>query len=149
MTAPSPSRIERLATAWGPVIVVLVSVFGGLVTWSCNAAAERAQRDYQRREQSYTALISSLGGFHVGGPALDKAQFIDQLNLCWLYCSDQVIRDANAFLATVESGSQSKDEQRKAAMKQLVTSIRRDLILGKPVASTELGPNDFRILKPN
>jgi len=91
----APTRWERALTAWGPVIIVLITAGVSLFTWSRNVRlerekteaaeqAERAHQDLVRREQRYSALVASLKGFHVGGTDEDKAEFISQFNQCWL-----------------------------------------------------------------
>ena len=139
---------ERLLPAWVPVVVVLLSVAGSLFTWHNNAAAERAHQDYVRREQRYAALVSSLQGFHVAGSSEDRAKFLEQLNLCWLYCSDPVIRAAYHFLGTVQAGAASNEGDRQQAMGELVGAITRDLLSRQPVGETSLSPTEFKILKP-
>jgi hypothetical protein len=143
---PQPPR-ERNLLAWVPVIVVSISVAAGIWTWRQNASAARAQDDYVRREQRYVALVSSLSGFQVGGDLNDRAAFLSQLNQCWLYCSDGVIRAAYRFVSSVEVGSGANDANRNTAAGDLVAAIRLDLISRQPVLATDLRSSDYRILR--
>jgi len=141
-------RWPRFLRSAVPVMVVLLSVAGSLLAWYLNSAAERAHQDYVRREERYVALVSSLRGFNVAGSLDDKAQFLDQLNLCWLYCSDSVIRAAYRFLGTVQVGATSTEFEREQAAGELVLAIRLDLLSRQPVAETALRADEFKILKP-
>jgi hypothetical protein len=138
---------ERLLIGWVPVVVVSISVAVGIWTWHRNAAAERAQQDYVRREQRYSALVSSLKGFQIAGSSENRAEFLAQLNQCWLYCSDPVIRAAYRFVGTVETGAGTGDEARRTAAGELVAAIRRDLIRRQPVLATDLSSSEYRILR--
>jgi hypothetical protein len=128
-----PLRWERLlAGVWVPLLVALLVGAVALVSWSRTAAAERAHQDYVRREQRYAALVSSIRGFHAGGPIDEKAEFLQELNPCWLYCSDEVIRAGY-----------------RLALGALVLAIRHDLIRREPVTSTTLTAEEFKILRAN
>ena len=148
----SPNRrrdIERAITAWGPLLVALIAAAVGLGTWSCDSSAARARLDYLRREQHYSALVSAIGGFYSPGSTEEKVRFLNERNLCWLYCSDDAIRAVNAFLDSVENGAQSAPAEREAALQALMLTLRRDLISGRPVSSTNLDAAEFRVLKAN
>jgi hypothetical protein len=149
MSIENPSRVERFLLVWAPLLVVFITAAGGLVTWSFNSARERAQQDYQRREARYSNLVSSLRGFYTDGSPEEKAHFLNELALCWLYCSDTVIRNGYAFLATVHTGAKASNEEKNSALGRLVLSIRKDLLARVPVERTDLQPDEFKVLKPN
>ena len=90
-------------------------------------------------------------GFYVEAGDADrlKAEFLDQLNQCWLYCPDEVIRKGYAFLDTVHARQRQPDEAKEKAMGDFVVSIRRDLLSRKLIRSTALTEADFRHLKVN
>jgi hypothetical protein len=145
-----PLRWERLlAGVWVPLLVALLVGAVALVSWSRTAAAERAHQDYVRREQRYAALVSSIRGFHAGGPIDEKAEFLQELNPCWLYCSDEVIRAGYRFLETVQIGASSDRAGKQLALGALVLAIRHDLIRREPVTSTTLTAEEFKILRAN
>jgi hypothetical protein len=91
---------------WIPLLVALITVTGGIMTWSLTERARRAQEEYSRREARYSALVGTLHGFYVDttSPEL-RGKFIAELELAWLYCPDDVIRKGYGFLNSVQVGS--------------------------------------------
>jgi hypothetical protein len=53
------------------------------------------------------------------------------VNVCWLYGPDEVILKAYDFLDSVQTGSQTNEEGKKAAVGALMLAVRRDLLSGK------------------
>jgi hypothetical protein len=72
-----------------------------------------------------------------------------QLRLAWLYCSDEVIQAAYAFLDTVKSGSTSTPQENEASLGRLMVAIRADQLSPKLIRKSKLGPRDFRHLMVN
>jgi len=88
-----------------------------LITWFFNEQSKRSDDVYKQKDIRYQELIKSLRAFYVLTPAEEKVvdtakerrvrnlelvdQFLSQVALCWLYCSDDVIRKAYDFLAIV------------------------------------------------
>ena len=107
----------------------------------------RVDIQYVRKEDQYKQLVRCLRGFYV--ETLNKelrAEFLDQLNICWLYCPDDVIKKAYAFLDTVHTGQKKNDSIKENAVGELILSIRKDLLSRKLVKETSLLPKDFRHL---
>ncbi len=124
---------------------------GAVVAWAINEHRKRAAEDYARKELKYAALIESLDGFysHVSSKEEGlrlKARFLAELNKCWLYCSDDVIRRAYSFLETVHDGEKKSDEVKERAVGELILSIRKDLLARSVVADTTLTASDFKHL---
>jgi hypothetical protein len=69
-----------------------------------------------------------------------KAKFLEQINLCWLYGPDEVIRKANDFLAKVEQGA----EDRELAAGKFVLPVRRDLVSQGFRRTTDLKAEEFQ-----
>lgn len=126
---------------------------GAAVAWFINERRKRSAEEYERKERRYSALVGSLQGFYVTASpdrARElKAQFLRELNNCWLYCPDEVIRKAYAFLATVHTDANSTDEAKERAVGDLVLSIRQDLLSRSSVRSTQLTARDFKHLRVN
>lgn len=130
-----------------PVLIALVTIGAGFITWGLNERSKRRFDDYTRRETRYVELIRTLRGFHVGTEEPDsKKKFLAELELCWLYGSDDVVRAGYAFLATVKTGHVSTDEQKELAVGKLALAIRRDLMRRKPLKRTKLKAAEFEIL---
>lgn len=130
---------------------IFVPLFVAAAAWIANEWRKRRWEEYQRKEDRYQELIKALKGFYVSSwskeeSKLLKNQFIDQLNLCWMYCPDEVIHKAYAFIDSVHTGQKSTDDEKEKALGELVLAIRKDLISQKVLKSTLLDSRDFRIL---
>lgn len=120
-------------------------LLGAVVAWFVNEWRKRVWEQYQRKEESYRELLRCLKGFYIGASTANelKAEFLSQLNRCWLYCPDEVILKGYAFLNTVHTANISTDEVKEMAMGNFVASIRNDLLSRKLVKSTKLTGKDF------
>jgi hypothetical protein len=125
-----------------------VPLIGAVIAWFANEWRKRVADQYQRKESSYKELLRSLRGFYVGAVNAEdmKAEFLNQLNMSWLYCPDEVIKKGYAFLDTVRDGAKSSDEERELALGGFVATIRRDALSRNLVRKTSLTANDFRHL---
>lgn len=123
-------------------------LFGAVIAWYINEWRKRLSDQYQRKEESYKELLRCLKGFYIGVKNSDelKAEFLTQLNRCWLYCPDDVILKGYAFLNTVHAANPSTDEVKEKAMGDFVAAIRKDLMSRKLVKSTKLTGSDFKHL---
>jgi hypothetical protein len=126
-------------------------LFGAIIAWFVNEWRKRVWEQYQRKEESYRELLRCLKGFYVGANDANelKAEFLNQLNLCWLYCPDDIILKGYAFLNTVHVSNPSTDEVKEKAMGDLVASIRNDLLSRNLVTNTDLCGKDFKHLNAN
>jgi len=120
-----------------------------IILWFLNERSKRQTEEYKRKEESYKELLSTLRGFYVETKNTDlKTKFLDQINLCWLYTSDEVINKAYAFLDTVHTNAAVpySDEIKEEAVGALIVAIRKDLLSRKIVKNTKLKAKDFRHL---
>lgn len=126
-------------------------LFGAVFAWFVNEWRKRIWVQYQRKEESYKELLRCLKGFYIGTANANelKAEFLNQLNRCWLYCPDDVIVKGYAFLNTVHATNPAPDDIKEKAMGHFVASIRSDLISRKLLRSTKLSGKDFKHLKVN
>lgn len=75
-----------------PLLITLITIITGFITWGLNERSKRKQEGYKRKEEHYTELIKSLKGFYVNSNNKDlKEVFLEQVNLCWMYCPDDVV----------------------------------------------------------
>ncbi len=131
-----------------PVAVALVAFGGGLATWFLNERSKRVYEEYKRKEEKYLGLIRGLRGFYVGSENSElKTEFLNQLNLCWMYCPDEVIHKAYNFLNMVHTERKHSDEEKEKAVGEFMLAIRQDLINRKPLRKTSLKSEDFKHLK--
>ena len=72
----------------------------------------------QSKESSYRKLVQSLRGFYSGTTNAEamKAEFLNHLNVSWLYCPDTVIRKGYEFLSTVHTNTIRTDEEKQRAL---------------------------------
>ena len=126
-------------------------LLGAVIAWFTNEWRKRISEQYQRKEANYKELLRSLRGFYVGASDADelKREFLNQLNIAWLYCPDDVIKKGYAFLDTVHTQKVSPDAEKEVALGAFVTAIRCDLLSRKLVRETKLSPADFRHLGVN
>ena len=119
---------------------------GAVFAWFMNEWRKRISDQYQRKESNYKELLRSLRGFYQGVANSEKLKgdFLDQLNIAWLYSPDEVIRKGYAFLKTTDGANRSTDAQREKAFGDFVAAIRADLLSRKLVKSTELEGGDFK-----
>ena len=90
-----------------------IPLLGGVIAWLANEHQKRSLEQYQKKEAQYQELLTSLKGFYIGvGSPQENANFLAQLNKCWLYCPDEVIKNAYAFLKTVHTDTQFTQEQK-------------------------------------
>jgi hypothetical protein len=127
----------------------VVPLAGAILVWFFNERRKRAWEEYEKKEKNYQDLIKSLKGFYTTWPEAErknlKNQFIDQLNLCWLYSPDEVIQAGYRFLASVHSDQKRTDADKEAALGAFILEIRKDLLKRRIVRRTGLKPTDFHL----
>lgn len=130
-----------------------VPLAGAAIAWFANERQKRSADEYTRKERKYGALIDALQGFYVSASTEEgrilKERFLSELNKCWLYCPDDVIQKAYAFLDTVHIETKSSDDAKEKAAGEFMLSVRQDLLSRKPVRYTSLTSRDFRHLTAN
>ncbi|HVL34830.1 MAG TPA: hypothetical protein VM489_04085 [Burkholderiales bacterium] len=124
---------------------------GAAFAWYWNERRKIIAAEFERKAEKYAALIESLQGFYVATDADRsrelKAKFLSELNKSWLYCPDEVIRKAYAFLEKVHTDARHSDEVKENAAGELMVAVRKDLLGRKRVRSTQLTANDFKHLR--
>lgn len=128
-----------------------IPLSGAVIAWFLNEWRKRIWEQYQRKETSYKELVRCLRGFYVGetDDKTLRAEFLNQLNMCWLYCPDEVIKKGYDFLSMVHSEKIKSDEEKAKAMGDFVAAIRCDLLSRRLVKHTNLTGEDFRHLRVN
>jgi hypothetical protein len=125
-----------------------IPLLGAVIAWFTNEYRKRVADQYQRKEANYKELVRSLRGFYDGAANASsmKAEFLNQLNISWLYCPDEVIRKGYAYVDTVHAKKVHTDEEKENAMGAFVAVIRTDLLSRQLVRNTALTAGDFRHL---
>jgi len=126
------------------VIAALSAILIAILTWFFNEQSKRADNLYKQKDTRYLELISSLKSFYVESPTPEPGdyelsetklknkqlleEFMNQVHLCWLYCSDEVIRKAHAFLLAAQKDRDHKTHaETERAAGELMVAIRRDM----------------------
>ena len=138
------------------IIPAIVPVAIVVIGWVLNSHSERQWQQYNRVEERYIGLLKSLEGFYESTNQVaakeQKEEFLKELRLCWLYCSDEAITKANIFLDHVSTGAAKTEKEQQEALQAFVFQLRQDLYSEKPrfwpwtSRQTKLSPEDFRIL---
>ncbi|MGR2788659.1 hypothetical protein ACUXZW_00195 [Bacillus subtilis] len=116
-----------IIATFSPLFVAVLTIFGGFFTWYLNERSKRNQEAYNRKEERYAELVKSIKGFYAMSENKElRSIFLDQVNLCWLYCPDQVICKLYNFLELLEGIS--TEEQKLKALGEVFIEIRKDLI---------------------
>lgn len=117
-----------------------------VTAWIVTDCQNRQYQLERWKTERYHALVESSRGFHAGAdPSASwelREDFLTQLDLCWVYCSDAVIRKAYQFVETVEIGQDSSDEQKERAFREFIAEIRKEIVRDNSTLTWE----EFRIL---
>jgi len=130
------------------LFTIIASIAVVVIGWYLNERSKRKWELYKRKEDNYKELIRTLKGFYqeISDNKLRK-EFLNKLNLCWLYSSDEVIKSAYSFLDTVHTDTNSSDENKERALSSLMLAMRTDLLSGKTVEKSKLTADAFRHLR--
>ncbi|MCY9189820.1 hypothetical protein [Bacillus mojavensis] len=74
--------MKEFLTTNSSLIITLITVAGGILTFFLNERSKRKQESYIRKEERYSNLLNNLKGFYSDNPNPDFTQaFLDQVNL--------------------------------------------------------------------
>lgn len=123
-----------------------LSIIGSIIVlvggWYLNERSKRRHEEYKRKEERYLGLIRSISGFYVDSFSRElRTEFLNQRDICWMYCPDDIIRKANNFLSMVHTDQKHSDEEKEKSVQELILAIRKDL-----VRKTKLKLGDFKLL---
>ncbi len=128
---------------------IFLPLVGAVVAWFLNERRRHAWEEYLRKEDRYRELLRNLSGFysHSADPEMRRL-FIEEYKRCWLYCSDDVIKAANAAMDVMVEGTTVPMEQRRQILGEFVLAIRRDLLRRRLTKDTSLSSSDYRQIMP-
>ena len=128
---------------WKIFVPVLIAVW----TWHATETSKIEWEQRKGKEQSYQELLKASYGFYENvNDDKSKKAFLEQVRICWLYAPDKVIRQAYAFLSSVQIGHTQNQDEQKQKMGELIQLIREDMLSGKLVTKTTLKADDFQHL---
>jgi hypothetical protein len=126
----------------------LIPIFVATLAWLLNEASKRRWERHRGKEESYRELLTNLRGFY--GSAPDRAmqrEFLNQVNLCWLYSPDSVIQAAYNLLDSIY-GVEDPDRPNKVLAGELFVAVRNDLMGSRFWRRTKLTGADFGHFSP-
>ena len=116
---------------WSDALKICVPVAVAALGLIGNEYFKRRWEKYKRKEERYVTMLQSLKGFTVTAnpdtAKQDKNEFIQQLNISFLYCPDSVISAAYAFLECVSEGVKKSESEKTQALNMFVAAVRKDL----------------------
>lgn len=126
-----------------------VPLIGAVIAWILNERRRRAWEEYLRKEERYRELLRTLTGFYTHAADSDiRRQFLEEYKRCWLYCSDDVIRAANAAMEAMVEETSVPMEERLERIGEFVLEIRRDLLRRTLTRKTALTAKDYVHVSP-
>ncbi len=131
---------------WGIIIPAFIAIF----TFFRTEKNKLKWEQYKKKEESYAMLIKTLKGFysHVQENEL-KNKFLEQMNLCWIYAPDEVIKKGYDFLMSVHTNKKCTDDEKELSLGEFVLAIRKDMLSQKLLKETNLNSKDFKHLRVN
>ncbi len=132
-------------------IKFFIPLAGAVLAWFINEYRKQKAEEYLRKEARYLELLKALKGFYVSASSdiessmLLKRQFIDQLEQCWLYCPNGVIKKGYAFLELVKLKTPKEENEKEIALGEFIIEIRKDLLSHGFRRGSKLNSKDFKI----
>lgn len=127
---------------------ITLPLIAASVAWIFNEWRKRVCENYQRKEQRYIRLFELIKAFYKNAPEVYgkektlemRQEFLTQINLCWLYCPDEIIIKANQLALAIQQGS----NKRELLAGELMLELRKDLLRHFRFKPTKLSADDFR-----
>lgn len=102
------------------ITVAILSALAGFLVWIAQRYHERRAAEHLRKEELYrTLLAASIELFTTG----DGAPFVVESQQAWLYASDEVLKDINAYLKAFSNYAGAK--QRKVDSSDAWAEVKR------------------------
>lgn len=94
------------------------------------------------KEEKYTNLIIALQGFVGSTVSTQKKKlFFEEHYKSWLYSTDEVVKNINDLIASVENGKTPDPLEGRKLIGNIILAMRKDLL-----GSTSLMNIDFRYI---
>ena len=94
-------------------------------------------------------MVTCIKSFTRGNTDVQlRQEFIDQLNLSWVYCPDEIIKKGTFILETMipdaNGLSRYTNEQKVNAIGELFVEIRKDILTTSLRTKTKLKAEDYK-----
>jgi hypothetical protein len=137
--------LSTLLKDWLPLIIFATTIFLSILAWYLNERAKRSNKIYLQKETRYLELAELIENLKEnekpGDPDL-KPKFIHQINLCWLYCPDNVVRMIIDLVS--KFNNDASQNEREETIADLMVTLRKDL----RKRTTKLNRADYAKVSP-
>jgi len=145
----SKPQEEGIITKILPFLLAFLSILGSVFIWYLNEKSKRKLNIQKQKEERYKKMVICIKAFTTGSPETTlRQEFIDQLNLSWVYCPDEVVKKGTFILETMipnESGtSRYTNEEKVKAIGNFFVEIRKDILNKKPNTKSNLKVEDYK-----
>jgi hypothetical protein len=126
---------------------IFIPAISGIIAWRWNETSKRLHEEFIRKEERYKNLLQALEGFtgkNKTNPEL-RDKFLKEIELAWLYCPDEIIISINNLLSEFKRDESTQDDYR-LAIKNIILSMRKDLLSRKVVKKTKLNAKDYQLI---
>lgn len=132
--------------------ITIIGILGSVTGWIYNEIQKRKLKLLLEKEKRYENIIRLLRNLGEAGANSDKGnEFIVEIQLCWMYCPDEVIKKGNQFLDSMNPKIGEKSQEDIDRIKgEFILELRKDLIkMNKSIFrfllnNTKLDSQDFR-----
>ena len=71
---------------------IILPVAGAIIVWCMNEWSKRKWERHKRKEDRCVGLLKTVRGFREDSEDIElRKQFLQELQLAWLYCPDSII----------------------------------------------------------
>jgi len=124
---------------------IFIPAIAGIIAWRWNEKSKRLHEEFIRKEERYRNLLQALEGFTPTNKNKQelREKFLKELKLAWLYCPDEVIISVNTFIKKMNEENSTQNDL-SLAIKEIIFSIRKDLLSRKVIKNTKLKSTDYQ-----
>jgi hypothetical protein len=145
----SESQEEGVVAKLLPLLLTLLTILGSVLIWYLNEKSKRELNIQKQKEERYKKMVICIKAFTTGSPDVTlRQEFIDQLNLSWVYCPDEVVKKGTYILETMipnEVGlSKYTNEEKVKAIGDFFVEIRKDVLNKNPNTKSNLKIEDYK-----
>ena len=120
-------------------LIVVMPIVIGFYQWKIEQRNKRNYDLYIKKEELYVNLLNNIQGFYNGFiDSYKQEAFINNMQVAWLYCPDEVILACNEFLIAINNKSKNIE-----VVNKLILSMRKDLLNNNYIKKTTLTEVNF------
>lgn len=145
----SKSQEEGLITKILPFLIAFLTILGSVLVWYLNEKSKRELNIQKQKEERYKKMVICIKAFTTGNPDVTlRQEFIDQLNLSWVYCPDEVVKKGTFVLETMIPNdvgvSIYTNEEKIKAIGDFFVEIRKDILNKSSNTKSNLKVEDYK-----